>query len=323
MIHSSSNERSMLTNNEIVVVGSHAPGLLVRVRRIPGSGETVIGWDYQEPVDGGKGSNQAIAAARLGASVSFVGCVGKDRIGDTGEGWMRDAGVDTHWLLRSETTASGLGFIMLDENGVPAMVTCMGANEELSTSDVDQALADLSGVRVLLTQFEIDPDVALHAARSAAAQGIIPIVNPAPAVNRILRLEPAVILTPNETEAKVLLGLDPGTDADLARLARDLRTQTDAGTVIITAGEKGIIGSDAAGEWETPAFEVQVVDTSGAGDVFCAALALALVRGKSTRAASAEACAIASLSVTKAGTIPAYPTWSEAEPFLKKHGLLP
>src|SRR5579864_4933309 len=100
----------MVAEARIVVVGSHAPGLFIRVKHAPAPGETVLGWDYEEPVDGGKGSNQAIAAARLGARVSFVGCVGRDRIGDEGARWMREAGVDVAHLRRSETTASGIGF---------------------------------------------------------------------------------------------------------------------------------------------------------------------------------------------------------------------
>jgi ribokinase len=111
---------------EIVVIGSHCPGLFIRVKRPPVPGETVIGWDFQEPIDGGKGSNQAIAASKLGGMVSFVGCVGQDRIGEEGARWMVEAGVDITFLKRSATTASGVGFILLDEQGVPAMVSGMG-----------------------------------------------------------------------------------------------------------------------------------------------------------------------------------------------------
>lgn len=290
----------------------------MRVKRVPLAGETVIGWDFQEPMDGGKGSNQAIAAARLGALVSFVGRVGHDRIGDTGEEWMRQAGVNTRWLLRSETTSSGLGVILLAENGVPAMVTCMGSNAELTTADVDTALQELCEAKVLLTQFEIEPSVALHAARLARSYGMIAIVNPAPAQEQIAGLGAASILTPNETEAKVLLGMDPEQEVDFVWLSRQLRLTTGAETVIVTLGEKGISGSDETGEWQFDPPAVSGVDTSGAGDAFCAALAVSLVQGYSTRAASWLACAIAALSVTKPGTIPAYPTKKEAEQFLEK-----
>ena len=187
----------------IVVVGSHAPGLFVRVKRVPLAGETVIGWDFQEPDDGGKGSNQAVAAGRLGAAVSFVGCVGRDRIGDHGEQMMRDAGVDTHYLFRSETTSSGVGFIILDDRGVPAMVSTLGASGDLSAARVDEALSALADARVLLTQFEIPVEVALHAARRGRERGLTVIVNPAPAPETpVDGLDAASILVPNETEAQ-------------------------------------------------------------------------------------------------------------------------
>lgn len=302
---------------QIVVVGSHAPGIFLRVKRVPRAGETVIGWDFQEPMDGGKGSNQAIAAARLGARVRFVGCVGRDRVGDDGERWMRDAGVDTRYLRRSTTTASGIGFIILDENGVPAMVTSMGANAELTEAEIGAALSASSGARVLLTQFEIDPKIALFAARTARALGMIAVVNPAPAPEAPLDgLEAASILTPNEAEAKVLLGLDPEAPAELPWLARQTRDRTGVGQVIITAGEHGAVGADDTGVWAVKAPVVPVVDTSGAGDVFCAALAVGLVEGYSLRTAAEWACAAAALSVSRAGTIPDYPFRDEVSRFL-------
>jgi ribokinase len=308
----------MSDSPQIVVVGSHAPGLFLRVRRVPRAGETVIGWDYQEPMDGGKGSNQAIAAAKLGASVSFVGCVGRDRIGDDGERWMREAGVDTRYLRRSATTASGVGFIILDETGVPAMVTSMGANAELTAAEIDAALARLSGARALLTQFEIDPNIALHAARAARAYGMIAIVNPAPAPEPPPEgLDAASILTPNETEARMLLGLDPATPIELEPLAAQTRARTGVGQIIITAGEKGVVGADETGVWTVTPPTVEPVDTSGAGDVFCAALAVGLVEGRGLRMAAEWACAVAALSVSRAGTIPAFPTRDEVNRFLE------
>jgi ribokinase len=307
----------MSDNSKIVVVGSHAPALFIRVKRPPKLGETVIGWDYQEPVDGGKGSNQAIAVARLGESVSFVGVVGKDRIGEEGERWMREDGVDTTFLRESDTTSSGTGFVMLDENGVPTIVTAMGANEELSREEIDAAFDRLKNASVMLTQFEIDIGVALHAARSARQRGLTVIVNPAPAPERpVGGLDAASILTPNETEAKVLLGLDPEEDADPADMVKDLREKTGALIVIITVGEDGAIGMDQDGIWHSKVPKVNVEDTTGAGDVFCAALAVGLVQGKSIRAASDWACAVAALSVTKPGTIPAFPTLKDVEEFL-------
>lgn len=299
---------------EIVVVGSHAPGLFLRVRRPPVPGETVLGWDYQEPVDGGKGSNQAIAAARLGGNVAFVGCVGRDRIGDDGERWMLDAGVNVSYLRRSLTTPSGVGFIMLDEKGVPAMVTSMGANADLSIADIEEALAQMPSARVLLTQFEMPIEVALHAARIARRQGMTTIVNPAPAPQaEIEGLDAAKILTPNETEARMLLGQGMTGDVDPFEMASQLQARTGAEHVIITLGAKGAAGSNGKETWQVASLAVDVVDTSGAGDVFCAGLAVGLVEGKDVRDAAEWACAAAALSVTRPGTIPAFPTRDEVD----------
>jgi ribokinase len=304
----------MSKSPEIVVVGSHAPGLFLRVRRPPVPGETVLGWDYQEPVDGGKGSNQAIAAARLGGNVAFVGCVGRDRIGDDGQRWMQDAGVNVNFLRRSLTTPSGVGFIMLDEIGVPAMVTSMGANADLSIAEIEDALAQTPSARVLLTQFEMPIEVALHAARIARRQGLTTIVNPAPAPQaEIEGLDAAKILTPNETEARMLLGQGMTGDVDPFEMASQLQARTGAEHVIITLGEKGAVGSNGKETWQVVSRAVDVVDTSGAGDVFCAGLAVGLVEGKDVRDAAEWACAAAALSVTRPGTIPAFPTRDEVD----------
>ncbi len=308
----------MATSN-IIVVGSHAPALFLRVRRLPQPGETVIGWDFQEPQDGGKGSNQAIAAARLGGRVAFVGCVGRDRIGDEGERWLAEAGIDTRWLRRHETVGSGVGFILLDEQGMPAMVTAMGANAEIGDDDVDAALRAHPGAGVMLTQFEIPVERALAAADRARTLGMTTIVNPAPAPNGFPPgVEAAAILVPNETEALALLGLESNTHYDPEWLAAELRRRSHIDTILITLGAKGIVGLDVAGVWQVQAPQIQAVDTSGAGDVFCAALAVCLMDGMDVRRASNWACAAASLSVTRAGTIPSFPMRAEVTSFLYK-----
>lgn len=306
---------------DIVVVGSHAPGLFMRVQRAPLPGETVLGWDFQEPVDGGKGSNQAIAAARLGAYTRFIGCVGRDRIGDQGEAWMRDAGVDTRGLIRSENSGSGVGFILLDQAGIPAMVTSMGANKDLTETNVSAAFDQIEGAAVLLTQFEIPLSVALHAATLARARGWKVIVNPAPAVELSLaELAVASILTPNESEARSLLGLPSDDSTPPATLAAMLLARTGCQCVIVTAGEAGAYLALAEAVQHVPALAVTVRDTSGAGDMFCAALAVALAEGCSLPDSARWASGAAALSVTREGTIPAYPTRAELEAFLQAQG---
>lgn len=310
----------MPVKDRILVVGSHIPGLLLRVKRPPISGETVIGWGFEEAIDGGKGSNQAIAAARLGGKVSFLGCVGQDRIGDQAESWMTTAGVDTTLLRRSPTTASGVGFILLDERGVPAMVSSLGANAELTDQEVESAITGFDDIGVLLTQFEIPIQVALHAVRYAHQQGLLTILNPAPAPEiKLSGLNCADLLVPNETESRMMLGVPVEQEVDNAWLAGRLRKKTGAGVVLITIGERGVVGCDAQGVWTVNPPPVKAVDTSGAGDAFCAALAVALIEGQPVRDATTWACSVAALSVTRSGTIPAYPTRAEVEAFERQN----
>lgn len=303
---------------DIIVVGSHAPGIFVRVKQIPRAGETVLGWDFHEPVDGGKGSNQAIAAAKLGARVGFVGCVGRDRVGDEGERWMQNAGVDTTWLKRHEKITSGIGFILLDENGVPAMVTSMGANAELSCTDVETALSQMKSAKVLLTQFEIPVEIAVYAARVAREHGMISIINPAPApAQAISGLDAASILVPNETEARSLLGLTDQDVMDPIEMAELLKARSGAETVMITLGGEGLVGNGANQQsWSIGATKVPVEDTSGAGDAFCAALAVGLIHGLAVEKAAGWASHAAALSVTRKGTIPSYPAYEEVQKFI-------
>jgi ribokinase len=309
---------------QLVVIGSHAPALVLRVNRVPVAGETVMGWGYEEPIDGGKGSNQAIAAARLGARVAFVGCVGQDRHGDLAESLLREAGVDTRFLKRSPTTPTVGGFVILRQDGVPAIVATMGANAEVGHAEVDVALQHCPNARLLLTQFEIDPEVALYAVQRAKARGLTTILNPAPAPEtKVSGLDAADILTPNESEAQALLGLEPGEASEADELACELRRRTGARSVIVTLGERGLVANDDTGVWRVAAPKVDAVDTTGAGDAFNGALAAALLQGSDMRAAAEWACLAAAYSVTQPGTIPYYPTPAQVEEFARQVGGLP
>lgn len=308
----------MTIDSKIIIVGSHAPGIFVKVKRVPKAGETVIGWNFDEPVDGGKGSNQAIAAARLGCKTCFVGCVGKDRIGEEGKRWMQEAGVNTDFLREHEKISSGIGFIMLSENGVPAMVTSVGANAAIETTDIDDALKAAPESKIVMTQFELPLDIAMYAIKKGRDAGKITIVNPGPAPEEPIPYVDAIsVLIPNETEAQVLLGREPGEAYMAEELVRSLRDKTGIENLIITLGDEGVVGIDDDGYWQLDALDVDVVDTSGAGDVFCAALAVSIVNGKSLREASSWANIVAALSVTRPGTIPAFPTLEEVNSFMR------
>jgi ribokinase len=299
---------------QIIVVGSHTPGLFIRVHRIPVAGETVLGWDYQEPMDGGKGSHQAMVAARLGAPTSFVGCLGKDRLGQTAVDWLKADGVDLRHLVFSDIKSTAVGFIILNDEGVPAMVSSLGANEEVDEALVDRALVDFPQARLLLTQFEIRPLVAIHAAQVARRLGLVVILNPAPAYPvELEQLSTAHILVPNETEAKVLLGYPAQAEISPDWLAAELRRRSRVDCVMVTAGEQGVAGNESGGAWQCIPPKVEPVDTSGAGDVFCGALAVGLLKNWSYREAANWACQVAALSVTRPGTITAFPTAQEVQ----------
>lgn len=300
----------MMKAPQILVIGSHAPGLFIHVNKIPVAGETVMGWDYHEPVDGGKGSNQAVAAARLGAVVRFVGCLGSDQRGDDGQRWLEAEGIDTNYVTRSPNSPTIGGFVILDAAGVPAIVAAMGANGDLTPEAIDSAIAATSTSRVLLTQFEIEPALALYAARKGRAAGMLTIINPAPAAP-IDGLDTADFLTPNETEAKTLLGLDPALPLPAPELARQLRQESGAGTVIVTLGEKGVMLANEKETWQISAPQVKAVDTTGAGDAFNGALAVGISQGRPLNETVEWACQVAALSVTRKGTIPVFPTADE------------
>jgi ribokinase len=304
---------------DIVVVGSHAPGLLVAVDILPRPGETILGHSMTSPLDGGKGSNQAMAVAELGGKVAFVGRVGEDDLGDTAIALMSGRGIDVRHLSRSQKESTGCGINIVDKRGIPEMIVIQGANSELSAEHVSTAFETYRHPKVVLTQMEIDPLVALHAARVGRQLGAISIVNAAPAMSWPLppgeRADTVDILVVNETEAALIDtgsadGYVPGGEADLA--AR-LQEAVQARCVIVTLGERGLVARDGDTTWELDAPTVVASDTSGAGDVFCAALAVALTEGQSIREASVWANSVAGISVTRAGTIPAFPTRAEAD----------
>jgi len=303
----------MTATTEIVVVGSHGVGQVVRVERFPVPGETVnsVRWDVSP--DGGKGSNQAIAAGRLGCRVAFIGVVGNDVLGDLGDEWMRAAGVDTRHLLRSPTGATSTGIVIVDASGQNSIINADGPEDELSPDDVAECVQDFAGASVLLTGFEIPVRTALAAAKLGKDVGMTTIVNPAPAPHEAMGdLSYVDVLVPNELEARSIAGAGAEnlSSEEIARLLRDAHRP---GAVIVTLGAEGSLGLDAEGLWRVQASPVPVVDTTGAGDAYCAALACGLSRDMDLRAASRWASRIAAVSVSCAGSIPSFPKLAEVD----------
>jgi ribokinase len=264
-------------------------------------------------MDGGKGSNQALAVAALGAHVAFVGRVGDDELGKNLVGLMHARGVDVRHLSTSSTEPTGYGINILDDRGVPEMIVIPGANDELGPGDIDAAFSTYRRPKVVLTQMEVPPLAALYAAKEGRRHGAISIVNAAPPTAWPLSSDESVgvvdILVVNETEAEALdAQYDGASTGGPDDLPQRLAAITKCDTVIVTLGERGLHAFERGESWRLDAAEVPVTDTSGAGDAFCAALAVAVAEGVDLRRACAWASAAAAVSVTRSGTIPSFPS---------------
>jgi ribokinase len=286
----------------IVVVGAHCPGLFVRVSSVPGPGETVLGWGLDEPLDGGKATNQAVAAARLGAPVTFVSLVGDDERGNAAVAWLRNEGVDVSHLMQ-ERGATDVGFIILAEDGVPAIVSTCDRSHGLTPARVETAAAACRSASVVVCQLEAPATAALAAFRLARDTPAITVLNPAPAapLDREL-LDLTDVLMPNASEAAALLGHDGALD----QLAGELAEQLAVSTVVVTAGGDGAYLASGGTVRHFAAPRVEAVDTTGAGDAFVGAFAVALRAGATAAEAVPRAIAVASRSVGFEGSIPSY-----------------
>jgi ribokinase len=262
----------------VLVVGSANMDLLLRVEALPGAGETVLGEDVVwRP--GGKGANQAVAAALGGARVRMVGCVGADAHGDALRAALAAAGVDTTRLRTQDDRETGMAVVLVARDGENAIAVAPGANQAVTADDVRTAAEELGPADVVLVQMEIPLSVVVGAVAAAAAAGSRPVLNLAPAAD-VPRscLDQLAVLVVNESEAEFLLarGLP---DGDARRQgAGDLRALGPA-AVVLTAGSEGAVVADAAGVREVAAVPVDVVDTAGAGDAFVGVLCAELARG--------------------------------------------
>jgi ribokinase len=299
----------------VVVVGSYAVGLVMRTARIPVRGETVLGEDFLA-MDGGKGSNQAIACARLGAHTTFLVAVGDDSYGHAALELFRREDLDTSFVHSMPDVPTGTGFILVDPQGDNAIAVDLGANRLLLRDHVDEAEQEIAEADVVLAQLEIPWQTALHAMAVAKRHGVRAILNPAPAQPLPeAALSTVDIVTPNVTEAQILTGL---TTTDPPALIDALR-RAGAATVILTVGDQGAWIGDSQGPRRVPTVKVDAVDTTGAGDAFSAALAVALARGYALDEAVRYGCAAGAYSVCSVGTVPSYPAVTELATFLQLH----
>jgi len=301
----------------IFVVGSSNTDMIVKAAQIPRPGETVLGGAFQMAA-GGKGANQAVAAARAGGRVTFVARVGNDDFGHRAIAGFRREGIDSKYVLKTGQAASGIALIIVDGRGENSIAVASGANARLSPADIRKATRAFRAGDILLLQLETPLATVRAAARAARARGLRVILNPAPARELDDALLANVdILTPNETEAERLTGTKIRTRQDMARASRKLRDR-GVGSVLITLGARGVFLSDGVASRIISGFKVKAVDTIAAGDVFNGALAVALAEGRTLESAARFANAAAAISVTRLGAQPSAPRRKEIERFLKK-----
>ncbi len=298
----------------ILVMGSYNVGLTVRTPQLPRPGETLLG-DLFLMGPGGKGSNQALAARRLGGDVLFLAKVGDDVFGRDALELFEREGLDTRLVLVDSTTHTGAGIIALDEGGQNAISVAPGANHLLKPEDVDRCAGDLAGSRVLLMQLETPIETVARATEVAKRRGVTVILNPAPAQEVPRRLLAQLdVLTPNEHEAATLTGRPVNDLSTAFAAARQLHNQGVAHAVV-TLGAEGCVHVCESGEQHLPAPVVTPVDTTGAGDAFNGGLAVALARGDSIGEALQFANVVGALSVTTFGTVEGLPTLEQVEAF--------
>jgi ribokinase len=302
---------------EIVVVGSSNTDMVVKLPSLPSPGETVLGGEFVVAA-GGKGANQAVAAARLGAVVGFVARIGRDMFGDQSLQNFKADGILTDYVFRDERRPSGVALIMVDEEGENMIAVASGANSGLTPRDVEAAEQLISACRVVLLQLEVPLEVVQLVAELGARSGTEVILNPAPAQQldeTILRN--VSILTPNETEAASLSGIEPRDTETAAMSARGLR-EMGVDTVVITMGAKGAFFMNEEQAELIPAPVVEPRDTTAAGDAFNGALAYAISRQRALPDAIRFANQVAALSVTRVGAQPSLPTSEELAAYYPK-----
>jgi len=301
----------------ITVVGSSNMDLVVKSQRIPAVGETILRGDFIM-VPGGKGANQAVAAAKLGADVSFVARLGRDIFAAHSFANFKEVGVNTKYVLETDDAPSGVALIMVDEKGNNSIVVAPGANARLTPEDVESARDDIATSGAVVAQLEVPIETVEAAARLAESLSVPFVLDPAPACELSAELLARVsVLTPNESEAQLLTGIEV-TDETSARKGCEALLSRGVGKVILTMGSQGYLLADADSAEFVASHKMDAVDSTAAGDAFTGSLAVGIARGKTLADAAAYANCVAALSVTRMGAQPSMPTLEEVVEFMSR-----
>ncbi|MDA1054868.1 MAG: ribokinase [Planctomycetota bacterium] len=306
----------MLTKPRIAVLGSINVDLVVRCLQLPLPGETIMATSSSE-VPGGKGANQAVAAARLGADVAMIGRVGDDAFAKHLRDNLDREGIDTSRVLATESCSSGIALVAVEQSGENSIIVVPGANGRLDAEDVASAADIIRGSDLLMLQLEIPIEAVLAAIRIARAAGVRVVLDPAPTPAHFpLELFEVDVICPNQSEASAILGREVQSIADAQEAAGELHRR-GVKHAVVTLGAQGAVASDGNDvSWFEP-FSVKAIDTTAAGDAFAAALAVRLVEQDAMAEAVRYACAAGALAASRSGAQPAMPYHQEVIELLK------
>ncbi len=303
--------------NKVTVVGSFMYDLVATASRRPKTGETLIGDSFGMFL-GGKGANQAIAASRAGASVTMVGRLGNDLFGDQFLGKFSEEGIKTDFVIQDTENGTGVGMPLIDASGDNSIVIIPQANMALTVENIDKAESVIADSDVLVLQCEVPMEANKRAAEIANKNDTLVILNPAPArkiPDTLLSL--VDIITPNESEAEILTDMPTETNSQAMEAAHHLLSK-GVETVILTLGSRGSLLLTEKMEKRIPAYSVDVIDTTAAGDAFCGALAVILSNGSIIEEAIKIANAAGALAVTKLGAEPSLPTKKDIDQLINR-----
>lgn len=298
--------------NEILVIGSSNTDMVIKTDKLPAPGETILGGKFLL-TPGGKGANQAVAATRLGGKITFVMKRGNDLFGNQTVGLLMREGIETEYVIKDNDLPSGVALIIVDSKGENSIVVASGANSNLNPEDIPPEIFDCKRYPILLLQLEIPIKTVEYCIKEASKCGTKIILNPAPAQPLSEELLRDVdLITPNETEAEALSGIRIK-NLESAAKAAEIMQSKGVKNVIITMGEKGAYVRSGKFTGMVPGIKVKAIDTTGAGDVFNGALAVALAEGMDHKDAVFFANRAAAISVTKMGAQASAPFRNEIE----------